>query len=423
MTSKPKAKRCFVYITLPGEVEAVTAARFELEGGVGRLIYGKSYLARQNAVEIDPVELKLGTQVFETALLGGVFGALRDASPDYWGRLIIERTAGKVKLDEIDYLLQSADDRAGALGFGHNEKPPAPKREFNKTLDLKKLQEIALAVLKDEGKLKGPDALQVQKLMLLGTSMGGMRPKAVVEDAKGLWLAKFNKPDDRWNSARVEHAMLRLAQRCGVTTAESKVVKVGNRDVLLVKRFDRDKTKRGYLRARMVSALTLLRAEDTTADRFKWSYPALAEELRRTCADPRAAARELFRRMCFNALISNTDDHPRNHAIIALNREWRLSPAYDLTPAPGVGMERDLAMTVGDLGRRATAQNLVTQCPRFLLSKEEAESIVADMQAVVRGEWYGVARAAKVTVKDCEAIRNALENEGFSFTVDDAPAR
>ncbi|MBN8913177.1 MAG: HipA N-terminal domain-containing protein, partial [Rhizobiales bacterium] len=113
MTSK-KARRCFVYITLPGAVEAVTAARFELADGVGRLIYGKSYLAREDAVEIDPVELKLGTGVFETTLMGGVFGALRDASPDYWGRLIIERAAGKVKLDEIDYLLQSADDRAGA---------------------------------------------------------------------------------------------------------------------------------------------------------------------------------------------------------------------------------------------------------------------------------------------------------------------
>ncbi|MCK9910836.1 hypothetical protein MXD81_16935, partial [Microbacteriaceae bacterium K1510] len=103
--------------------------------------------------------------------------------PDYWGRLIIDRAAGKAKDDEIDYLLQSADDRAGALGFGHNEKPPAPKRDFNKTLDLKKLQDIALAVLKDEAKLKGPEAQQVEKLMLLETSMGGMRPKAVVEDS------------------------------------------------------------------------------------------------------------------------------------------------------------------------------------------------------------------------------------------------
>src|SRR3989304_8069693 len=129
MTSNRQNRRCFVYITLPGEVEQVTAAKYEAMGGVGKLVYGRSYLARNNAVEIDPVELKLGTGVYETAMLGGIFGALRDASPDYWGRLVIERAHGSLQLDEMDYLLQSADDRAGALGFGHNEQPPAPKRE------------------------------------------------------------------------------------------------------------------------------------------------------------------------------------------------------------------------------------------------------------------------------------------------------
>jgi len=199
-------------------------------------------------------------------------------------------------------------------------------------------------------------------------------------------------------------------------------VRVADRDVLLVKRFDREKTSDGYLKSRMVSALTLLRAEDTPESKLNWSYPALAEEIRRVCSDPRTEAKELFQRMCFNALISNTDDHPRNHAIIAKDRIWQLSPAYDLTPVSAVGMERDLAMIVGDFGRRATAQNLVSQCARFLLSKDEAAKIVADMQACVRAEWYGTARAAKVSIKDCETIRNALENEGFSFTAVQASA-
>lgn len=418
MTSKQQTKRCFVYITLPGEVKSVTAAKYELKGGVGRLVYGRSYQQRNNAVEIDPIELKLGTQVYETAMLGGVFGALRDASPDYWGRLVIERARGQAKLDEIDYLLQSADDRAGALAFGHNERPPEPKRDFNRTLDLKKLQDTALAILKDEKKLFGPDAVQVRKLMRLGTSMGGARPKAVVEDRKGLWIAKFNKPEDKWNNARVEHTMLRLARLCGIASAESRIVRVGNRDVLLVKRFDREKTKKDYLRARMVSALTLLRAEDTPESRSNWSYPALAEELRRVCTTPRETANELFRRMCFNALISNTDDHPRNHAIIAKDRAWQLSPAYDITPALAIGMERDLAMSVGDLGRRATAQNLVTQCGRFLLTPDEARGIVSEMEACVQNEWYGVARKAKVTIRDCKTISSAMENEGFRFVAE-----
>jgi serine/threonine-protein kinase HipA len=292
MTSNSQQpRRSYVYITLPGETAAVTAGRYELgvdRSGVplGSFVYGKSYLARADAVAIDPVELKLVPRLYETTLLNGVFGALRDSAPDYWGRLVIERALGKGPLGEMDYLLQSADDRAGALGFGLNEKPPAPMRKFNKTLELERLQAIALAILKDKNPVSGPEAEQVQRLLLRGTSMGGARPKAVVEDGEGLWVAKFNRPDDPWNNARVEHTMLRLAKECGISVAESKVVSIARRQVLLVKRFDREKTKTGYLRHRMVSALTLLRADEGVQDRAKWSYVLLAEELRRACAEP-----------------------------------------------------------------------------------------------------------------------------------------
>ena len=177
--------------------------------------------------------------------------------------------------------------------------------------------------------------------------MGGARPKTVVEDDEGfVVLAKFNKPTDKWNFARVEHAMLLLARTCGISVAVSKVNRVAGRDVLLVKRFDRQKYRKGYRWARMVSGLTLLGADET--DKAKWSYVALAEELRRVSAEPNKNANELFRRMCFNALISNIDDHPRNHAIIATDRDWRLSPAYDITLATPVSTEhRDLAMVCG----------------------------------------------------------------------------
>ncbi|MFD2855739.1 type II toxin-antitoxin system HipA family toxin [Seohaeicola zhoushanensis] len=155
-----------------------------------------------------------------------------------------------------------------------------------------------------------PETGQVHDLMLVGTSMGGARPKAVVEDEDGLWIAKFNRPDDKWNYARVEHAMLELARACGIHTAQSRITTVGDRDVLLVKRFDRERTEKGYLRTRMMSGLTILRTEDTHQHRDRWSYVLLAEELRRISARPKEDAAELFRRMVFNALISNTDDHP-----------------------------------------------------------------------------------------------------------------
>ena len=254
MTSDPSPSECFVCIVLPGMVEPVTAGRFQLQSDrhgtqVGRFVYGRSYLERVNAVALDPVELRLTPRTYETVALNGVFGALRDAGPDYWGRRVIEKHAGKAQLSELDYLLQSADDRAGALGFGLNQQPPAPRRIFNQTVALEKLQRIADALIAEEDLPEDEANAQIQELMLLGTSMGGARPKVVVEDDDALWIAKFNRKDDRWNNARVEHAMLVLARNCGLNVADSKIVNAGGRDVLMVRRFDRERKEHGYARA------------------------------------------------------------------------------------------------------------------------------------------------------------------------------
>jgi serine/threonine-protein kinase HipA len=212
-------------------------------------------------------------------------------------------------------------------------------------------------------RLRTRDGAQIEELLLGGTSMGGARPKAVVEDEYALWIAKFNRPDDRWNSPRVEHAMLVLGRACGLVTAESKVLTIGSRDVLMVKRFDREKVNKGYLRASMVSGLTLLRAEDTTQARDRWSYVLLAEELRRVSAEPKKDAAELFRRMCFNAVISNTDDRPRNHAVIARDRDWRLSRPTTLflrrRSVSNTGISHSFAGTGGGTPTSATS------CPKL----------------------------------------------------------
>ena len=333
MTSKPAAEaskanrsapqECYVYITLPGQTKAVIAGRYSLSTdrsgtALGNFVYGRSYLSRSDAVEIDPIGLKLEARIFQTTINSGVFGGIRDASPDYWGRLIVQRALKRSAVTEVEYLLEFADDRAGALGFGRGVQPPAPLRKFNKTIDLERLQAIADDL--DEGKTSDEEeAAQIARLLLLGSSMGGQRPKAVVEDARGLWISKFNKASDRWNVARVEHAMLTLARACGIKAAISRVERVGSRDVLLVKRFDRTKTKaRAYLRSRMISGLTMLGLDES--DKTNFSYPALAEALRKISGTPKKDAHELFRRMCFNALIGNTDDHPRNYAAIAKDR-------------------------------------------------------------------------------------------------------
>lgn len=419
MSSEELNTACFVYIALPRETDSVTAGRFELTKdrrgtSIGRFVYGRNYLNLADAIEIDPVELKLGATTYETGRLGGLFGALRDGGPDFWGRRVIERHSGMAQIGEIDYLLESPDDRAGALGFGLNPKPPAPRRKFNKTIELGRLQQIAEKLVREEIEKPDHETVQIQELLLIGTSMGGARPKAVVEDDIGLWVAKFGRPDDRWNNPRVEHAMIELARSCGINAARSRIESIGGRDVLLVQRFDRERTSRGYVRARMISGLTLLRAEESLQARGRWSYVLMSEELRRIVSQPKRDTSELFRRMCFNALISNLDDHPRNHALVAFDRQWGLSPAYDLTPAPAVSRDqRDLAMVCGDLGRFANAKNLLTQCSRFLLDENEARAIVSTMTEQVRTTWYSVARQEGVSERDAELIRGAFVYEGF----------
>ncbi len=419
MTSETSERECFVHVVLPGETGFVTAARFRVSEArdgtpLGQFVYGRSYLRRNDAVELDPVELRLADRAYETARMGGFFGAIRDSMPDYWGRRVIERHRGHTRLEEFDYLMQGADDRAGALGFGPTVEPPAPRRRFNRTLDFGRLQAAADAVIAGDPAPAGSARAQAEELLLVGTSMGGARPKAVIEDDHALWLAKFGRRDDRWNHARVEHGLLMLARACGINAADSRIERIGGRDVLLVRRFDRAWSGETYHRHRMVSALTLLRSEDGPGARGRWSYLLLADEVRRASARPEEDLRELFARICFNAAVSNLDDHPRNHALLANGRPWRLSPAYDLTPMPVVALDRrDLAMECGPAGRLANRANLVAAAGRFLLSVDEAETIFARFTGTVRASWYATMRRVGVSEPDCEAIRGAFLYEGL----------
>lgn len=245
--------------------------------------------------------------------------------------------------------------------------------------------------------------LQVEQLLLAGgTSLGGARPKATVEHDHSLWLAKFPRPDDRWNQPRVEYATLQLARRCGIQVPDCLLERVGDRDVLLVRRFDRDGTDEGYRRHRMVSALTLLQSDESPTDRQRWSYLLLADELRRASSHPGEDLRELFTRLCFNAAVSNTDDHPRNHALLARGSHWRLSPAYDLTPgAMRTETERWLAMVCGSNGSRwANRSVILSSAGRFLLSQQDAAAVFEQVCTVVGNQWRSCYRQSGVSEQD-----------------------
>jgi len=168
------------------------------------------------------------------------------------------------------------------------------------------------------------------------------------------------------------------------------------------------------MRARMISGLTILRTEDTHQNRERWSYVLLVEDLRRISAEPKEDAAELFRRMVFNAQISNIDDHPRNHAAIAIDAGWKLSPAYDLTPSTPISLERrDLAMICGDLGRYAHADNMLSQCARFHLDRDEAAAIIRKMEDQITAGWYDTARRCGLPEKECDTISTAFVYPGF----------
>jgi serine/threonine-protein kinase HipA len=414
MTSERQA---YIYVQLPGTLNTVPAALLKVEKlrdgtFVGRFRYGDRYLERKDAVAFDPFKLPLGNAVQEFTRLKGIPGAVRDAGPDAWGRRVIEHKLerGPADLEEIDYLLNGPQDGAGYLSFGLKLEPPARRRPYNRTHQLAGLIEAAEAI--EEGKRLPAHLLEQLEP---GTSMGGARPKATIEDGDRLWIGKFPEKADRCNLQRIEYATIELARRCGIAACNARIESIGGRDVLMVERFDRVATGGGYLRLGLVSGLTLLDCDENYPDRERWSYPLLADELRRWSEKPDEDRAELFRRIVFNAAVTNNDDHPRNHAVRRTARGWRLTPAYDLVPAPVVSLERrDLAMTIGNYGRTASVYNLLSQSERFGLTTEVARKEIEKISATLR-TWREHFRACGVSAKDIEYIAPAFLPECFFF--------
>ena len=414
MTSE---RQVYIYVQLPGAFDSVPSALLKIEKQsdgtcVGRFRYGDRYLQRHDAVAFDPFQLPLGKSAYEFTRLKGIPGAVRDAGPDAWGRRVIEHKLERAPgdLEEIDYLLNGPQDGAGNLSFGLKADPPAPKRQYNRTHQLADLIAVAEAI--EEGK-RVP--VHILEQLEPGTSMGGARPKATIEDGDRLWLGKFPEKGDRCNLQRVEYATLELARRCGINVCRARLQAVAGRDVLMLDRFDRQRTEKGYLRFGLVSGLTILDCEDSYLERERWSYPLLAENLRRWSARPEQDCVELFRRMVFNAAVTNNDDHPRNHAVLNREQGWRLSPAYDLVPMPLVSLERrDLALTVGNHGRTASVYNLLSQRRRFGLTGEAARREIDSIVNVVRG-WRENFFASGVSARDIEYIGPAFLSDCFFF--------
>jgi serine/threonine-protein kinase HipA len=407
-----KENICYVYTQLPDTFEWVPCASLKVkEVGAGAFqgtfTYGKRYLARPNVVELDPYHLKLTDKPLLFSKLKGIPGALRDASPDAWGRRVIQARLEREEADisEMEYLLNGPDDGAGSLRFGLSVQPPGSAKPFNRTHQLEALVNAA-EQLEETGKLP----YEVLEDLEPGTSMGGARPKVTVEDGHSIYLAKLPEKQDKHNMQRIEYATLELARAAGLRVCGTRMESVGKAEALMLLRFDREwnADAKSYARHGLVSGLTVLDAEDGYTGRDRWSYLLLADEIRRWSVKPEVDQLELFRRMVFNAMVTNNDDHPRNHAMLRTPGGWRLSPAYDIVPVPLISMERrDLALEAGRHGRVASVYNLLSECGTFGLSLDEAKQVIGQMQVTVSG-WRELFIKHRVNKHSIEHISGAI---------------
>ena len=244
------------------------------------------------------------------------------------------------QLDELTFMLESGSDRIGALDFQQSATEYVPR--LSATVPLAELLESAERVEKGV-----PLTTELDQALFHGSSIGGARPKALVEDSDKKYVAKFSLSTDLYNIVRAEYVAMRLAREVGLDVAPVQITSIAGKDVLLIERFDRVKVGPGWQRKNMLSALTLSGLDEMMA-RYA-SYEVLAEIIRHTFANPRATLKELFSRLVFNILCGNTDDHARNHAALWDGKTMSLTPAYDICPQGRSGNEASQAMLiVGD---------------------------------------------------------------------------
>lgn len=418
----------YVFIYLPGKTQSVVAGRFDLNTdvspAVGQFVYGESYLALPSALPLDPIALPLREQLFATSLSSGFFGVFRDAIPDDWGRHVAGRLYGSRYQTLFDYLWLPTADRMGALAFGRTSRAVVDEKTVLHWEDVQRTQYLETLQKLDREVPLTPAEQELALVFGAGTSAGGARPKFTTRKGNALYLAKLNRQQDRFNEVRVEAAMLDLAAACGISVPEHDVEHVHDEDVLLVKRFDRTVTPSGIFRHRMVSAGTVAQA-DEQASRYSYtlSYPRFSRELARWTITGDADRRELFRRIAFNSLTSITDDHERNHALVAEGDHFRLAPAFDLVPKPGNTERRFQALVIGEYGALASRENLLSSAEVFQLTRQQANDIVDEVQHTVRAQWRGKLEAREVNAADIERVVRCFDPPSFEAPHPERPLR
>lgn len=401
-------REALIYVDLDGRPHLVGRlwARVRKDKESATFEYDRTWLEHKERFSLEPA-LKLGPGPFHTPADMPMFGAVGDSAPDRWGRALMrrmerrraEREGGAPRtLREIDFLLLVDDEvRPGALRFAEREGGPFVREPGVKRIppivELPKLLAAAEHVVED----KDTDE-DLRLLFAPGSSLGGARPKASVREKDGhLAIAKFPRKDDEINTVVWEAVALALAKKASIAVPAGRIEIVAKKPVLLVRRFDRA----GARRIPFLSAMSMLGSKD----RETRSYLEIVDALRQHGAAPQADMEALWRRLVFNILISNTDDHLRNHGFLYEGPEgWRLSPAYDLNPVPTDIKPRILSTAINEEDATASLALAMEVAGYFELDAAKARAIAADVGKVV-GKWR--AEAARHGVKDAEIDRMA----------------
>ena len=405
----------YVWVWLPGASEPVVAGRLRRDGKTHTFTYGISYLARPEKFALYLPELPLQRGPQRPDPTWEAHNCILDAGPDFWGRRVIlakhfgrlDATSDTDDLDLLTYLLESGSDRIGALDFQESATEYVP-RTYEHQATVSELMSAADRIQAGE-----PLSPALTEAMLRGTSIGGARPKALIDDDDGRKLiAKFSSTTDTYPVVKAEGIAMRLGASAGLNVAPTQVVQAGNRDVLLVDRFDRGP---GGSRKMMVSALTIFGLSPMNG-RYG-TYPALADRIRARFTNPDATLRELFSRIVFNVIVGNTDDHARNHAAFWDGAAFTLTPAYDVCPQPRSGGEVEQALAIGrDGDRRSRLQVCENAAEVYHLTRAEARDIIDQQVEVVRSAWDEAADDVGLTIPERNRLMGgAILNQSIFY--------
>ena len=370
--------------------------------------YDRSWPARRDAFGLDPV-LPAGLGPFHTDR--PLFNAFTDPAPDRWGQTLIRRNELRRARSEgrqpktllaVDFLVLVDDEtRLGALRFKEAGNGPfltSAGRKVPPVVDLPQLLSAATRVIDAN---ETDDDLRL--LLAPGTSLGGARPKATVRDRDGhLLIAKFPRRDDDWPVTRWEAATMALAEASGVRVAPFQLRQVSGSPVFTARRFDRRQGRR----IPFMSALTAIEGSDNEMR----SYLEIAEFLRREGVEVNEDLGQLWRRIVFNILVSNTDDHLRNHGFLREQGGWRLSPAYDLNPVPVDVKPRVHALAIDEADGTACLDIAMEVAPMFGMTGQDARAIAAEVGRAVRG-WRDAADLLGIGSNEVERMSSAFDHD------------